>query len=139
MYRDIITSSFQYISSITTSRFVYGGSYGLWLWGIDLGREPHDLDIKFLDLSVEERKALTLDFTPTIDKLPNISTDLEWKELEYEGLKLLVFTPESIVAAKKYTLDFLKRPKIIMSDRRLHHKEKVERDLAWLKEKYGLE
>lgn len=140
MNKEIILSSYQYISSKTNSRFVYGGSIGLWLWGIDLGRAPHDLDVKFLDLSVQERKLLDLDgFTMKIHKLANIPISLEWKELEYEGLKILVFTPETTIAAKKYDLDYLNKPGILMTDRRKHHKEKLIQDFEYLKEHYGLE
>jgi len=139
--KEIILSSFQYIPSKTSSRFIYGGSCSLAIWGIDLGREVHDLDIAFPDLSVKERMALDLSDFPDIriHKLANVPIETEWKEVEYEGHKLLVFTLDTFMAVKKYDLAFLNRPGLTMTDRRIHHKEKVIRDLAWLKEHYGLE
>jgi hypothetical protein len=135
----IILDSYQYLSSLGLGRFVYSGSYGLYLNGIDLGREFHDLDIEFPDLSLEEKKALKFEFTPEIERVLHIRQDLKFEEKDWNGIKLLVFTPESIIAAKRHILNFLETPGIIMTENRLSQKEKILRDLGYLKEHYGLE
>lgn len=136
----IILDSYRYLSSLNIGRFVYSGSYGFYINGIDLGRDMYDLDIRFPDLTLEERCALKLNFTPRIDKLSERLKFGEeiWEEKDFHGVKLLVFTPESIVRAKQVTLNFLSDPKIFMTERRKSQKEKILRDLDYLKEHYGL-
>ena len=136
----IILDSYQYLSSLGIGRFVYSGSYGLYLNEITLGRELEDIDIRFLDLSKEEKQNLKLEFSPTIDKIPKMLNPEEdiWEEKDWNGIKILVSTPESIIKAKKRTLDFLSDPKILMTEKRLAQKEKIIRDLDYLKEHYGL-
>lgn len=134
----IILDSYQYLSSLGIGRFVYSGSYGLYLNGINIGREFHDLDIEFPDLSLDEKHALRLEFTPNINKVPKINSDFKFEEKDWNGLKILVFTPESIVEAKQYILNFLSDPKTKMTEKRKSQKEKILRDLGYLKEHYGL-
>lgn len=136
----IILDSYQYLSSLGIGRFVYSGSYGLYLNGISLGRELEDIDIRFLDLSKEEKQNLKLEFSPTIDRVPKMLNPEEdlWEEKDWNGIKILVSTPESIINAKKRTLDFLSNPKTFMTKRRKSQKEKILQDLEYLKEHYGL-
>ena len=134
----IILDSYQYLSSLGIGRFVYSGSYGLYLNGIDIGRELHDLDIELPDLSLNEKHNLILEFTPNINKVPKINLNFRFEEKDWNGLKILVFTPESIVEAKQYILNFLSDPKTFMTKNRLAQKEKILRDLEYLKEHYGL-
>ena len=136
----IILDSYQYLSSLGVGRFVYSGGYGLYLNGIDLGRELKDLDIRFLDLSPSEVHSLNVDFNPKIDKLPMIlnSEEEQWEEKDWNGIKVLVSTPESIILAKKKTLNFLSDPKTLMTETRESQKEKILRDLEYLKEHYEL-
>ncbi len=137
---NIIIKSYQYLNSLKgIGRFVYGGSYGLWINEIDLGRKFHDLDIKFLDFNEEDKPQPKLDFFPKIDKLPDIPIELQVEEKEWNGIKLLVFTPESIIKSKQYTLDFLSDPKTFMTDGRRRQKDKILRDFRYLIEHYGLE
>lgn len=136
----IILDSYQYLSSLNIGRFIYSGSYGLYINGIDLGRDLYDIDIRFPDLTLEEKHNLKLEFSPHIDKLPERLKFGEeiWEEKDFHGVKLLVFTPESIVRAKQVTLNFLSDPKTFMTERRKSQKEKTTRDLNYLKEHYGL-
>ena len=134
----IIQDSYQYLNSLEVGRFIYSGSYGLYLNGINIGREFHDLDIEFPDLSLDEKHALRLEFTPNINKVPKINLDFKFEEKDWNGLKILVFTPESIVMAKQYILNFLSNPKTKMIEKRKSQKEKILRDLEYLKEHYGL-
>lgn len=137
---NIIIKSYQYLSSLEgIGRFVYGGSYGLWINGIDLERKFHDIDIKFLDFNEEDKLQLKLDFFPKIDKLPDIPEELQVEEKEWNGIRLLVFTPESIIRAKQYTLDFLSDPKTFMTEGRKRQKDKILRDFRYLREHYELE
>ena len=136
----IILNSYQYLSSLGIGRFVYSGSYGFYINSIDLGRDLYDLDIRFPDLTLEERYSLKLEFTPHIDKLSEKLQlgDNMWEEKDFYGTKLLVFKPENIIKAKKATLDFLSDPRTLMTERRKSQKEKILRDLDYLKEHYGL-
>lgn len=128
-----------YLKTITNSRFVFGGSYGLFLNGIILNREFKDIDVKFLDLSVDERRKLQIEFEPHVDKCANIPIELEYKEIIVEGTPLLVFTPQSIINAKKYQLDYINKETTIKTEQRLGHKEKVLADLKYIKDTYNLE
>ena len=136
---DIILTCNKYLKETVNSRFVFGGSYALFMQGIDLKRDFHDIDIKFLDLDVKERRNLKLDFSPAIDKLPNVDIPLEYKEIEFCGEKLLVFTPQTIVDCKKFCVDFIENKAKIKSPTRLAGLEKIKRDLIYLKENYNLE
>lgn len=135
----IILDCNRYLKSITDSRFVFSGSYGLFLNKIILNRGFKDIDIKFLDLSVEERKKLQIEFEPHIDKCANIPIELEYSEVIIEGVPLLVYTPQSIINAKKYQLDYINKETTIKTERRLAQKEKILADLKYLKETYGIE
>ena len=130
----------EYLKTVTGSRFAFSGSYGLYIQGVELDREFHDMDIKFLDLDREELSKLKVDFEPTIHKLKSspIGTD-DYKEVEFHGEKLLVYTPQFIVDCKKHTLDFIENKAKIKTEGRLYTAEKIKSDLMFLKEKYGLE
>lgn len=136
----IILNSYQYLNSLNIGRFVYGGSYGLYINGFALERSFHDVDVKFIDLSKEERKTLKLDFSPTIDSMIDLKDfDFKFEEKDWNGIKLLVCTTDCIINAKRRTLKFLENPKVLMTENRLAQKEKILRDLGYLKEHYGLE
>jgi len=134
-----ILDSYNYLKTVTDSRFIYSGSYGLYINNIILPRKFHDLDIRFIDLSREETKKLNLEFIPRIDKLLKIKLDLQYKEVNFNGVELLVYTPESIIACKKRTLDFICNKAHIITDKRLAQKEKILKDLDYLKSEYNLE
>ena len=135
-----ILNSYQYLNSLNVGRFVYGGSYGLYINGFVLERPFHDIDVKFIDLSKEERKILKLDFSPTIDSMIDLKDfDFKFEEKDWNGTKLLVCTTDCIIDAKRRTLKFLENPKVLITENRLAQKEKILRDLGYLKEHYGLE
>lgn len=128
-----------YLKTITTSKFVFGGSYGLFLNGIYLNRDFHDIDVKFLDLSVEERKKLKIDFKPSVDKLANIPIDLSYNEVIINDTPLLVFTTKSILDCKKYQLDFINNDMTTKTEKRLGHREKILADLKFIRDTYGID
>jgi len=135
----IILDCIKYIRKKTDLDFVIGGSYGLYIYGILLDRDFHDIDIKFLDISLSDAKKLNLHFKPKIDILPTVEElDLKYEEVEFHGEKVLVFTPETTVEAKKNMLDFLENRARIITPEREIQKEKLKHDLEYLKEKYNL-
>lgn len=137
---EIILKCNEYLKAKTDSKFVFGGSYGLYIHGIEFERELHDMDIKFLDLDKDELSKLKLDFSPKIHKLKSSPIgSSEYVEVEFCGEKLLVFTPQFIVDCKKATLNYIENVAKIKSEGRLHSAEKIREDLKYLKEKYGLE
>ena len=137
---EIILQCIRYLKEITESRVVFSGSYGLYIQGIDLNRDFHDIDIKFLDLNEDALKKLRLDFKPVIHKLKEChAVSPEYKEVDFHGEKILVFTPKTIIDCKKYTLDFIENGAKIMSPGRIHSAEKNKADLQYLKEHYEIE
>lgn len=137
---EIILECVKYLKTKTNSRFVFSGSYGLYIQDIDFNRDFHDIDVRFLDLSEEELKKLHLDFQPQIHKLGECPVNNpEYKEVEFHGEKILVFSPKTIIDCKKCTLDFIENKAKIKSATRLYVAKKIKDDLKYLKENYGIE
>lgn len=128
-----------YIKSKTEHRFAFCGSCGLYLQGISLGRELHDIDIKFPDLDFNEALSLGLEFNPKLDVLDEYKPEnAKYIEVELNGEKLVVETVESIISYKRDMLDYLAHKAKIMDESRIRQREKQTRDLEYLKKEYGL-
>lgn len=136
----IILDCDSYIREKTSAEFAFAGSCGLYLQNIFLGRDIHDIDIKFLKLPHQKAISLNLEFTPKIDILSdNRVKDVEYVKVELGNRTLLVEEAKSIVEAKKNMLDFLLNRAKIMDEWRIAQKEKFIRDLEYLKKEYNLE
>lgn len=139
----IILDCNEYLKTKTSSRFVFSGTFGLYIQGFAMDRDFHDVDVKFLDLTQKEAKALSFEFSPKIhalnDRVLDEGEEYKYVEVEFQGEKLLVFTPKTIINFKKHTLDFIDNKAKIKSRERLYLAEKIRTDLKYLKETYGLE
>lgn len=117
---------------------IFSGSFGLWLDGIDLGREFHDVDVKVVGADPRVIRKDKFDFNLPIDFLGVTDVPLEYKEIDFHGRKILVYTAETIMNIKKSTVRFSKTRKIrnIFTERT---GKKHQADLDYIKEKYGME
>lgn len=94
-----------YLHNITDSRIVYCGSCALLLNGIKIDREPHDVDVRLIDLNYNDLVALYVDNAPTkIDKLVSDKLPLEYNELQLDDRTILVQTPKNALLWKFDTI-----------------------------------
>ena len=116
---------------------VFGGSLGLFLNGIVLDRDFHDVDVRVLNVDPKVVRKEGVEYEIPIHFLGNTTVPLEYKEVDVQGEKILVYTPETILNCKKYTIQFneTRRIKNEFTERK---NEKDRKDLAFIKEKYGI-
>lgn len=86
-------------------KYVYCGSISLYLNGMDINNFD-DIDVDFIDCTEDEKVfiwplggPLELDKLSPIEEIP-----IEYKEIEFEGRKLLVSTLEYELKAREYLL-----------------------------------
>ena len=133
-----IIDCISYIKSKTDEKFVFGGSVALYIQGITLGREIHDIDVRFPNLTIKEVQRLNLNFSPNIDIIFRCLNE-GYEEFNLCGEKVLAYTPESVVLAKKIMLDFIENKNKIKTEQTEAQAEKIRRDLKYLKENYNIE
>ena len=128
------------LKNLFNADIIFSGSYGLYLNGIKLKREFHDIDIKVIGIDPrlvrKEGKCIT-SMTP-IHFLGFTNVPLEYHEIEINGEKILTYTVETILRCKKETIRYNERRKI-KTEFTERKSEKDKKDLEYIKEKYGIE
>ena len=131
-----------YLNNILKEKYgtdiIFGGSLGLYLNGIILDRDFSDIDVKVVGIDPNIPRKDKADFDVPIHFLGNTDIPLEYKEIEIDGEKILVYTVETILNCKKHSISFNKTRKIKneFTERKI---EKDTKDLEYIKEKYGIE
>lgn len=86
-------------------KYVYCGSISLYLNGMDIDHF-NDIDVDFIGCTENEKVFIWIENEPLpIDKVvPIEGIPIEYKEIEFEGRKLLVSTLEYELKAREYLL-----------------------------------
>lgn len=116
---------------------IFSGSLALYLQGIELNRDFHDIDVKVVDVDPKVVRKNHIDFELPIDFLGYTDITLESKEIDVDGQKILVYTPETIMKHKVSSINFNRHRKIKneLTERKV---EKDLRDLRYITENYGI-
>ena len=117
---------------------IFGGSFGLYLKGIVLDRDFHDIDVRVVGIDPNIVRAEGVESEVPVHFLGYTEVPLECEEVDVCGEKVLVYTPETIIRCKKHTIAYNETRKIKTEFTR-RKSEKDRKDLEYIKEKYGLE
>ena len=136
--KNIVLKLNRYLKEKYNADIVFGGSFGFYLQGIDLGRKFHDIDVRVVGIDPKMLRKQEIDFDIPVHFLGNTEVPLEAKELGVDGEKILVYTIQTIINCKKHTIWFNEHRKIKNEFTERKNKKDM-RDLEYIKEKYGIE
>ena len=117
---------------------VFSGSLGLRLRGIELEREPHDIDVKVVDVDPKIVRKEKYDLGIPVHFLGYTKVPLEYDAVDVDGEPVLVYTIETIINCKKASIEY-NATRWIRNEFTEMKREKDMKDLEYIKEKYGIE
>ena len=140
--KQLVLSLNRFLREKYNTEVVFSGSLGLFLSGIDLGRESHDIDVKVIGIDPnilrKDKKNYDFEFPVHFLGYGKISYPEKYHEVDINGEKVLVSTVETIMNYKKSSIKFNETRKI-KNEFTERKRQKDIRDLEYIKEKYGIE